>query len=90
MALESNSVPKDGDVILQSRDQENVYLPSGMNVYLMEDIAFECGVIISEKGETIFTTKELDVAFKSSNSGLSTILTHFFEHEKEEAKKKKS
>ena len=56
-----------------------------MNRYLMEDIAFECGIIIANDGETIFTTKELDTAFKSTNPGLSTILTHFFEHEKEEA-----
>jgi sugar-specific transcriptional regulator TrmB len=75
-----------GDIIIQRIDPKNVTLPRYMSIYLIEDIAFECSFVISDSGETIFTTQELDIAFKSSNPELSTILTHFFEHEKEEAK----
>jgi sugar-specific transcriptional regulator TrmB len=75
-----------GDVILHIKSENNFIPPKGLNIFLMEDIAFQCGVIINDKGETMFTSKDLDMAFKSSNQGLLTILTHFFEHEKEEAK----
>ncbi len=71
--------------MLQCIDLKRVTLCRSANVYLMEDVAFESSFIISDSCESIFTPKELDIAFKSTNPGLSTILTHFFEHEKEEA-----
>jgi len=75
-----------GDIIIQNLDPVKVALPRNMNVYLIDSVVFECSFVISDSGETIFTTRDLDIAFKSSNPGLSTILSHFFEHEKEEAK----
>jgi len=57
-----------------------------MKIYRMERIPFKCGVLIADGNRTIFTSEKLEMGFKSSNPGLATILNHFFEHEKEEAK----
>ena len=47
------------------------------------------GVHGSEKDGDIaaFTSERFETGFKSSNPGLATILTYFFEREKEEAKR---
>lgn len=74
-----------GDLILQHREVLTANISDTINVFPMEDMAFECGVIIGDDNSALFTTKDLDTAFKSSNHGLITILTHFFEHEKEES-----
>lgn len=74
-----------GDMILQQGEVLKADIPDKINVFPMEDMAFECGVIIGDDDTALFTTKDLETAFRSTNQGLITILTHFFDHEKEES-----
>ena len=79
------SMSIDADLILQSSDVELNKIPENVHTYVLDDMGFEFGVIIADGETALFTTGEMDTAFKSSNNGLVTILTQFFKHEKEEA-----
>ena len=76
----------EGEVIVESSKDEAPEFLGRMKIYPMERIPFKCGVLIADGNRTIFTSEKLEMGFKSSNPGLATILNHFFEHEKEEAK----
>jgi hypothetical protein len=71
-----------GDILLQRIDLKRVTLCRSANVYTMEDVAFESSFIISDSDESMFTPKLLDIAFKSTTPGVSTILTHFLNMKK--------
>lgn len=73
------------DIILQISGKNKEKLSKNPEVHLIDDTEFEFSVVISDDKTALFATKNLDIAFKSSNIGLVTILDHFFEHEREEA-----
>jgi len=79
------SMSIDVDLILQRSDVELSKIPKNVYTYVLDDMGFEFGIIIADGKTALFTTGEMDTAYKSSNNGLVTILTQFFEHEKEEA-----
>lgn len=58
----------------------------GVAIYRMEETPFKCLILIADGRNTIFTSESLETAFKSSNPGVVTILKHFFQHEREEAR----
>jgi len=74
-----------GEAIIQEGCSQMGVLPKKVKIYLMRGMVFQYSFIVSDNGETFFTTSDLSLGFKSRNPGLHTILSHFFEHEKEEA-----
>ncbi len=74
-----------GEIITKAGATAGISAQRNMRFYLIESIPFKCNVIIADDTKTIFTSENFETAFKSSNQGLATILTLFFEHEKEEA-----
>ncbi len=86
LSEEIHSMSIDADLILQSSDVDLEKIPKNVKTYVLDDMGFEFGIIIADGETALFTTGSMDTAFKSSNNGLVTILTHFFEHEKEEAR----
>ena len=73
------------DLILSNSKVELNLIPENVHTYVLDDMGVEFGIIIADGKTALFTTGEMDTAFKSSNNGLVTILSQFFEHEKEEA-----
>lgn len=74
-----------GEVIVDVEEEKTRRL-RGIALYRMEETPFKCLILIADGRNTIFTSESLETAFKSSNPGVVTILKHFFQHEKEEAK----
>ena len=74
-----------GEVIIDVEDEKMRRL-RGIALYRMEETPFKCLILIADGRNTIFTSESLETAFKSSNPGVVTILKHFFQHEREEAK----
>jgi len=74
-----------GEVIVDVEDERLKRL-RGIALYRMEETPFKCLILIADGRNTIFTSESLETAFKSSNPGVVTILKHFFQHEREEAK----
>ena len=77
-----------GELIMQAGTMVNLKVRGKLRLYAVENIPFKCGLMIADGNRTLFSSENFELGFKSSNPGLAIILTHFFEHEKEESESK--
>ncbi|RLI05755.1 hypothetical protein DRO24_05595, partial [Candidatus Bathyarchaeota archaeon] len=72
--------------VITDEDHGKLRSLRGVAIHKMEESGFKCLILIADGRNTIFTSESLETAFKSSNPGVVTILKHFFQHEREEAR----